>query len=227
MKEPAAGCFGVCPREVCPPGQISPDTYRRSGVDAGANRALSPRTGSTGPASRMSPEGCLLGSPVVGNGSPHIVLRDLEDRDLDVLFEHWTDREAIRMAAFTPADPDDRGAFDARWARIRRDQTNTNRVIATEGRVVGHIASFDLEGQREVTYWIGRQYWGQGIATRALTEFLTRIETTRPLHARAASDNAGSIRVLEKCGFTRVGVDRGFAHGRNEETEEVILRLDA
>jgi RimJ/RimL family protein N-acetyltransferase len=172
-------------------------------------------------------EGSLLASPVVGNGSPHIVLRELEDRDLDVLFEHWTDREAIRMAAFTPADPDDRGAFDARWARIRRDQNNTNRVIETEGRVVGHIASFDLEGQREVTYWIGRQYWGQGIATRALKEFLTRIETTRPLYARAASDNAGSIRVLEKCGFTRVGVDRGFAHGRNEETEEVILRLDA
>src|ERR671922_121773 len=75
--------------------------------------------------------------------------------------------------------------------------------------------------------WIGRSYWGQGVATRALKEFLTRIETTRPLYARAASDNAGSIRVLEKCGFTRVGVDRGFAHGRNEETEEVILRLDA
>jgi len=157
MKNPRQAASACARAEVCPPGQISPDTYRRSGVDAGANRALSPRTGSTGPASRMSPEGCLLGSPVVGNGSPHIVLRDLEDRDLDVLFEHWTDREAIRMAAFTPADPDDRGAFDARWARIRRDQTNTNRVIATEGRVVGHIASFDLEGQREVTYWIGRQ----------------------------------------------------------------------
>jgi RimJ/RimL family protein N-acetyltransferase len=168
-----------------------------------------------------------LGSPVVGNGSPHIVLREPEDRDLDVLFGYWTDREAIRMAAFTPADPDDRGAFDARWARIRRDRRNTNRVIETEGRVVGHVASFDLEGRREVTYWIGRQDWGRGIATRALKEFLARIETMRPLYARAASDNAGSIRVLEKCGFTRVGVDRGFAHGRNEETEEVVFRLDA
>src|SRR5919108_5730327 len=140
--------------------------------------------------------------------------------------DHAKERGAFRRAAFPPADPDDRGAFDARWARIRRDQNNTNRVIETEGRVVGHIASFDLEGRREVTYWIGRQYWGQGIATRALKEFLTRIETKRPLYARAASDNAGSIRVLEKCGFTRVGVDRGFAHGRNDETEYVTLRLD-
>jgi len=144
-----------------------------------------------------------------------------------LLFEHSTDREAIRMAAFTSADPDDRGAFDERWARLRRNRDTTNRVVETEGRVVGHIASFDLDGQREVTYWIGREDWGQGIATRALQEFLTRIEMARPLYARAASDNAASIRVLEKCGFTRVGDGCAFAHGRDEETEEVVLRLDA
>ena len=163
----------------------------------------------------------------MGNAPPLTLLREVDDQDLDVLFEHVSDRGAIRMAAFTSPDFDDRGAFQARWARLRGDENNTNRVIETEGRVVGHIASFDLEGQREVTYWIGRQHWGQGIATRALEEFLTSVETTRPLYARAAGDNAGSIRVLEKCGFARVGVDRGFAHGRNEETEEVILRLDA
>lgn len=169
----------------------------------------------------------VLASPLVEEHAPPIVLREVEDRDLDVLFEHWTDRESIRMAAFTSPDPDDRGAFDARWARLRRDQNTTNKVVETEGRVVGHIASFDLDGQREVTYWIGRQDWGKGFATRALQEFLATIEMARPLYGRAASDNAGSIRVLEKCGFTRVGSDRGFAHGRDEETEEVILRLDA
>ena len=162
----------------------------------------------------------------MANESPHVVLRELKDRDLDLLFEHWTDRESIRMAAFTPADPDDRDAFDARWARIRRDPTTTNRIIEADGRVVGHIASFDLDGRREVTYWIDRWHWGKGIATEALREFLTRIEPARPLHAAAAADNAGSIRVLEKCGFTRVGVGRGFAHGRGEETAEVLLRLD-
>lgn len=160
------------------------------------------------------------------NQAPHIVLREIEDRDLDVLFEHATDREAISMAAFISADFDDRDAYHARWAKIRRDPTTTNRVIETDGRVVGHIASFDLDGKREVTYWIGRQHWGKGIATQALREFVTRIEVARPLHAGAAADNAGSIRVLEKCGFTRVGVGSGFAHGRGEETAEVLLRLD-
>lgn len=161
------------------------------------------------------------------NEAPHIVLRQIEDRDVDVLFEHASDREAIRMAAFTSADFDDRDAFRARWARIRRDPTTTNRVIEMEGRVVGHIASFDLDGKREVTYWIDRQDWGKGIATEALREFVTSIEAARPLHAAAAADNTASIRVLEKCGFARVGVGRGFAHGRGEETAEALLRLDA
>jgi RimJ/RimL family protein N-acetyltransferase len=92
--------------------------------------------------------------------------------------------------------------------------------------VVGHIASFDLEGHREVTYWIGREDWGRGIATRALQEFL-QLEATRPLYAHAASDNAASIRVLTKCGFLIVGEGREFAHGRNEGTDEVVLQLDA
>jgi RimJ/RimL family protein N-acetyltransferase len=116
------------------------------------------------------------------------VLREVEDRDLDVLFEHSRDPEAILMAAFTSPETEDR--------------------------------------QREVTYWIGRQDWGRGIATPALQEFL-QLEDTRPLDARAASDNAAAIRVLTKCGFLIVGEGRGFAHGRNEETDEVVLRLDA
>ena len=134
--------------------------------------------------------------------------------------------DAIRMAAFISPDPDDRSSFDRRWARLRSDDSTTNRVVEIDGRVVGHIASFDLEGHREVTYWIGREDWGRGIARRALQEFL-QLEASRPLYAGAASDNAASIRVLTKCGFRVVGEGRGFAHGRNEETDEVVLRLDA
>ena len=162
----------------------------------------------------------------VREGSGQLVLREIDDRDLGVLFEHSRDRDAIRMAAFTSPEADDRTSFERRWARLRSDSSTTNRVIEIGGRVVGHIASFDLEGHREVTYWIGREHWGRGIATRALREFL-QVEATRPLYAGAASDNAASIRVLTKCGFRIVGEGRGFAHGRNEETDEVVLRLDA
>ena len=111
--------------------------------------------------------------------------------------------------------------FERRWARLRSDASTTNRVVEIDGRVVGHIASFDLEGHREVTYWIGREDWGRGIATRALQEFL-QLEATRPLYAGAASDNAASIRVLTKCGFlyrgrgarVRSWAQRGNGRGR-------------
>ena len=171
---------------------------------------------------------CLdaLALTAVPESSGQLVLREIEDRDLGVLFEHSRDRDALRMAAFTSPDADDRTSFERRWARLRSDGSTTNRVVEIDGRVVGHIASFDLEGHREVTYWFGRQDWGRGFATRALREFL-QLETTRPLYARAASDNAASIRVLTKCDFLIVGEGRGFAHGRNEETDEVVLRLDA
>jgi RimJ/RimL family protein N-acetyltransferase len=130
------------------------------------------------------------------------------------------------MAAFISPEGDDRTSFERRWARLRNDASTTKRAVEIEGRVVGHIASFDLEGHREVTYWIGREELGRGIATRALQEFF-QLEATRPFYAHAASDNAASIRVLTKCHFLIVGEGREFAYGRNEETDEVVLRLDA
>jgi RimJ/RimL family protein N-acetyltransferase len=155
------------------------------------------------------------------------LLRDVDDTDLDALFAHWVDPEANRMAAFTSASPDDRAAFDARWDRLRSDETVTTRAIEVDGEVVGTIGSWDNEGEREITYWLAREHWGKGIATRALAEFLRDVETARPLHAATAHDNVGSQRVLEKCGFTRTGAGRGFANARGEEIDETFFRLDA
>ena len=106
------------------------------------------------------------------------------------------------MAAFAPADPSDREAFDERWRRIRESDDSTALVIEVDGKVVGSISSWTNEGEREVTYWIGREHWGRGIATRALAEFLADVERTRPIQASTADDNVGSQRVLEKCGST-------------------------
>lgn len=153
-----------------------------------------------------------------------MILRAIRDEDLDTLFEHWVDPESNRMAAFTAADPSDREAFDARWSRLRANEETLHRTIEVDGVIVGVISSWSQDGEREVTYWLGREHWGKGLATRALAAFLD-VETTRPLRAAAAADNAGSIRVLEKCGFERVAEDRGYANARGEEIDEVILRL--
>ena len=155
----------------------------------------------------------------------NVSLRPLEDRDLDTIFQHWTDPESIRMAAFTAEDQTDRRAFFDRMSRLLADPNASNRVIEVDGAIAGTIASFRIDDQLEVTYWVDRAQWGKGIASAAL-QLLLAETAERPVHARAASDNVGSLRVLEKAGFRRVGVDRGFARARGEEIEETVLRLD-
>ena len=156
-----------------------------------------------------------------------VSLRPLEHGDLDVFFDQQSDAEANAMAAFTVADPTDRAAFDAYWQRVLRDNTTTNRTIVAADEVAGHIAVYkddDLDGP-EVTYWLGKHWWGQGIATRALEQLLAEVGT-RPLYARCAETNPASRRVLQKCGFGVVGEDEGFANAHGRVVREDILRLD-
>jgi RimJ/RimL family protein N-acetyltransferase len=153
------------------------------------------------------------------------VLRELRDEDLAVLFEQWTDPVTAHMAAFTAPDHMDRDAFERRWSRIRADETMIARVIVVDGEVAGSIGSWGDPDEREVTYWIGRSYWGKGIATVALNAFLT-VDPSRPLHAHVASDNVASCRVLEKCGFRVIATERSFAQAPSGEIEEFVLRLE-
>jgi RimJ/RimL family protein N-acetyltransferase len=153
-------------------------------------------------------------------------LREVRDEDLAVLFEQWADPDAANMAAFTAPDHMDWDAFERRWSRLRADVTVISRAIVVDGEVAGTIGSWGDPDEREITYWIGRSYWGRGIATCALDAFLT-VDPTRPLHARVASDNVASRRVLEKCGFRVIATERGFAEARSREIEEVVLQLEA
>ena len=155
----------------------------------------------------------------------HCVLREVRDDDLPLLFEHWADPVAGHMAAFITPDQTDWDAFERRWSRLRADESVLNRAIVVDGEVTGTIGSWGDPGEREVTYWIGRSHWGKGIATVALGAFLD-VERSRPLHAHVASDNVGSRRVLEKCGFRVIGTERGFARARSAEIEEQVLRLE-
>lgn len=131
------------------------------------------------------------------------------------------------MAAFTPKDPADREAFTAHWDRILADATVVIRTVVLDGQVAGSVLSYEECGKPEVSYWIGRAYWGQGVATRALADFLEHANATRPIYARVAKDNVASIRVLEKCGFTTVSEETGFANARGEEIAELVLELKA
>ena len=125
------------------------------------------------------------------------VLRDVVESDLPVFFEHQRDPEATAMAVFPARDRD---AFDAHWARLLADPSLFKKTIVHEGQVAGNIGSWVQDGRRLVGYWVGKEFWGQGLATRALAEAIDELGT-RPLYAYVAKTNLGSIRVLEKCGF--------------------------
>ena len=129
--------------------------------------------------------------------SPRIVLREVVDSDLPIFFEHQRDPEAVRMAAFPSRD---HGAFMTHWAKVRGEPSNIVRTIICDGQVAGNIGSWIAEDRRLIGYWIGREFWSQGIATAALTAFIAELKE-RPLHAFVAKHNVGSIRVLEKCEF--------------------------
>ena len=131
------------------------------------------------------------------------VLRDVVESDLPTFFEHQQDPEATAMADFPARD---REAFDAHWARILADDTLTKKTIVVEGQVAGNAVSWRQDGRRLVGYWLGKEFWGKGLATRALAELVDELGT-RPIHAYVAKTNIGSIRVLEKCGFVRTDED--------------------
>ncbi|HUG13038.1 MAG TPA: GNAT family N-acetyltransferase [Opitutaceae bacterium] len=159
------------------------------------------------------------------SGFERITLREVESSDLETFYQHQLDPEAIRMAAFVCKDPKDKDAFDAHWDKILNASQITKRTIVAEGQVAGHVSCYPDGEHLEVTYWLGREFWGRGLATEALKRML-HLVVARPMFARAAKDNIGSIRVLQKCGFKVIGENKDFANGRGEETEEFILRLD-
>jgi len=136
------------------------------------------------------------------------------------LFEHQRDPVACQMAAFPPRD---REAFLAHWRKILADDQVIKRTILLEIEVAGNVVCWEKSGKLFVGYWLGRSFWGQGLASRAISEFVSLVPA-RPIHAHVAKSNVASIRVLEKCGFQRSGETRAVPTG-GEVVDEIIYSL--
>ena len=155
-----------------------------------------------------------------------IRLRETEPADLEQIFEDQRDPTAVAMVVFKSRD---RAAFDEHWATHQADETYLCRTITVgdDNHFAGFIATFNRNGVREIGYWITRSFWGLGIATAALQQFVA-IEPIRPLYAGVAKHNTGSLRVLHKCGFKVVEREPApVPLGSTEETPRIILRLDS
>jgi RimJ/RimL family protein N-acetyltransferase len=168
-----------------------------------------------------------------GHGSPqtfckmeeHVSLRPVKTDDLPIFFVHQLDPAATRLAAFPSRD---REAFFTHWTtNILGNPAALSCAILVGDQVAGNIGAWTdaASHNRLVGYWLGREFWGRGIASAALSQFL-RVESTRPLSAHVAKHNLGSIRVLEKAGFARAGED-AFALPNGARSEEFIYFLAA
>lgn len=151
-----------------------------------------------------------------------ITLRDVQESDLPVLFEHQNDPVAWHMAAFSSRQRDD---FMLHWAKIIADPALVARAILLDGQLVGNLSCFERDGLREIGYWIAREHWGKGIASRSLAMFLREVKE-RPLYAFVVADNIGSVRVLEKNGFRVLRREKAYLAARGEELDDIVMVLD-
>jgi len=154
----------------------------------------------------------------------NIKLVNTEQDGLNTFFEFQLDKESNYLAAFTSKDPNDKLAYIEKYTKHLNDPTINMQTIKVNDVIAGSIAKFVIENHAEITYWIDKKFWGKGIATAALKDFL-RMEKIRPIYGRVAFDNNGSQKVLEKFGFVKIGSDKGFANARQAEIEEYIYKL--
>lgn len=155
-----------------------------------------------------------------------VALRPVRDTDLPIFFAQQADPIAADQAVFGAARPDDEVTFLAKWARIRADPGTRTRTVEADDAVAGYVAHFIQEGTPSISYWLGRAYWGRGIATAAVAAFVAGI-ATRPLYARVAVGNTASARVLARNGFHVVGSGTAHAPRLDRLVNELIFRLDA
>lgn len=164
-------------------------------------------------------------TPLQDSKDGNVRLRPSVVADLEHLFTIQLDEQGSYLAAFTPQNQHDKQAYIEKFTKLLGDPTVNQHTIWIDGEIAGSVAKFEIEGEAEITYWIDKKFWGKGIATAALKELLS-IEPARPVLGRVAFDNYGSQKVLEKCGFAKIGTDKGFANARQAEIEECIYKLE-
>ena len=108
-------------------------------------------------------------------------------------------------------------------SRAAQSASFDNQTLVIEHQTEGPIGSIGLfqseTGQPEIGYWIGKPYWGQGLASealRGLQDWVKNVQGRRYLTAGHFADNLVSGQVLIKAGFLYTGEVRTlFSQARN------------
>ena len=155
---------------------------------------------------------------MIGDDRRVVTLRDVRPSDIERFYDYQADPVSNEMAGVSARD---RAAHEAHWAEVRQDPANVQRTIVDDDVVVGNIASFVMDGHRQIGYRIGREHWGRGIASQAVQLFVADVELRRPLFGHVLETNLGSLRVLHKAAF--VEVSRQLLEG--DPAPEIVLQL--
>lgn len=128
-------------------------------------------------------------------------------------------------SAASPAEREARKAtFLDRWNDMLADETVLARTIVWKGDVAGYVVRAIQRDKPTISSWLGRAYWGKGIATDSVRDFLDLVKE-RPVYARVAYDNLAALQVLRKLGFTITNHDSFFSEAHGYEIDEIILAL--
>ena len=101
------------------------------------------------------------------------------------------------------------------WVETGSKEQGLNYAIDLDGKCIGVVSvrfgDLELQYSAEIGYWIAEDHWGKGIGTEAVSKMTDHIfsemKTVR-LSAPVYSPNKGSMRVLEKCGYTLEAIHR-------------------
>lgn len=151
---------------------------------------------------------------------------DMKKEDLDTFFQYHFDESANFMVAFANKNSVNREFFDLKWKKILEDDSIVKKSILWNQKLAGYIVFFERLGRHEVGYWLGREFWGKGIATKSLLQFINQ-NTTRPMYGCVVTDNIASVNVLAKCGFHIIDTEKAFANARDMEVDEYIMILES
>ncbi|QBF82481.1 N-acetyltransferase [Shewanella maritima] len=175
-------------------------------------------------------------------------MADFPSRERQAFFEHWRTKVlgselAVARSIWIKSDSPELGETSFKQGGSPERDASPEQVSKSEvlphWQLVGNIVSWQvpievgspmiagqklqLASEHYTGYWIGREFWGKGIATRALNTFLHQ-HSPRPLLAWVAEHNTGSIKVLERNGFKQIDpIDFGF----EAEQGMLLLMLEA
>ncbi|NRA72982.1 MAG: GNAT family N-acetyltransferase [Gammaproteobacteria bacterium] len=140
-----------------------------------------------------------------------ITLRSFKNSDIDLLVSYLNDNEVTQY--ITGAIPQPYTETDAQWWVNNSMNSEFTKAVEFNGTFVGCISAkrgeFEYSRSAELGYWIGREFWNQGIATQAVQEFTELLFKTTNivrLFVSVVSINTGSIRILDKNGYVLEGI---------------------